>query len=88
MSQSDAPLALLITQSYSLPERCAHLMLLLQQTLACTVELRSRVERLPWHVKGTDVAPLYALINTYTDRATAHLAVLGRVAARPAWCAS
>jgi DNA-binding ferritin-like protein len=77
-----------MSQSDPLPELCAHLMLLLHQTLACTVELQSRVERVSWHVKGTDVAPLYALIDAYTDRATEHLAVLGRVAAHPARRAS
>jgi len=53
MSQSDDPLALLLTQSDIPLEICAHLMLLLHQTLACTIELRSRVEQIPWHVKGT-----------------------------------
>jgi len=33
-------------------------MLLLHQTLACTIKLRPRVEQISWHVKGTDVAPL------------------------------
>jgi hypothetical protein len=84
MSQSDDPLALLLTQSDIPPEICAHLMLLLHQTLACTIELRSRVEQISWHVKGTDVAPLYALLDAYTDLATERLAVLGGVAARPA----
>jgi len=70
------------------PELCAHLMLLLDQTLACTVELRSRIEQVSWHVTGTDVAPLYALLDAYTDLATERLAVLGGVAARPARRAS
>ena len=86
MSQSDAPLALLLTQSDIPPEICAHLMLLLHQTLACTLELRSRVERISWHVKGTDGAPLFALLDAYTALATERLAMLGRVAARPARC--
>jgi hypothetical protein len=47
MSQSDDPLALLLTQSDIPPEICAHLMLVLHQTLACTIELRSRVEQIP-----------------------------------------
>ena len=88
MSQSDDLLALLLTQSDIPPEICAHLMLLLHQTLACTIELRSRVEQISWHVKGTDVAPLYALLDAYTDLATERLAVLGGVAARPARHAS
>ena len=82
MSQSDDPLALLLTQSDIPLEICAHLMLLLHQTLACTIELRSRVEQISWHVKGTDVAPLYALLDAYTDLATERLAMLGGVAAR------
>lgn len=52
MSQSDAPLALILTQSDIPPEICAHLMLLLHQTLACTRELRSRVERADISVRG------------------------------------
>jgi hypothetical protein len=88
MSQSDSPLALLLTQSDIPPEICAHLMLLLHQTLACTIELRSRVERISWHVKGTDVVPLYALLDAYTDLATERLAVLCGVAAHPARRAS
>lgn len=69
MSQSDAPLALQLTQSDLPPEICARLMLLLHQTLACTIELRSRVERLSCHVKGTDGTPLFALLDAYTDLA-------------------
>jgi hypothetical protein len=88
MSQSDAPLGLQLTQSDIPPEICANLMLLLHQTLACTVELRSRVERLSCHVKGTDGTPLFALLDAYTDLATERLAVLCGVAARPARCAS
>ena len=57
MRQSDAPLALLLTQSDIPPDICAHLMLLLHQTLACTIELRSSVEQISCHVKGTDVTP-------------------------------
>ena len=86
MSQSDAPLALLLTQSDIPPEICAHLMLLLHQTLACTIELRSRVEQISCRVKGIDGTPLFALFDAYTDLATERLAVLGRVAARPARC--
>jgi len=88
MSQSDAPLALLLTQSDIPPDICAHLMLLLHQTLACTIELRSSVEQISCHVKGTDVTPLYALLDAYTDLTTEHLAVLCRVAVRPAQYAS
>ena len=88
MSQSDAPLALLLTQSDIPPEICAHLMLLLHQTLTCTIELRSRVERISRHIKDTDGVPLFALLDAYNDLATERLAVLGGVAAPPAGRAS
>jgi hypothetical protein len=88
MSQSDASPALLLTQSDIPPEICAHLMLLLHQTLACTIELRSRVEPTSYHVKGTDGTSLFALLAAYTDLAPERLARLCRVAARPARCAS
>ena len=77
-------LALILTQSDIPPEICAPLMLLLHQTLACTRELRSHVERISGHVKGTDGAPLFALLDAYTALATERLAVLCRAAARPA----
>jgi DNA-binding ferritin-like protein len=72
MSQIDIP-----------PDSSAHLMLLLHQTLACTVELQSSIEQASWHVKGTDIAPLYALLDTYTGLVAERLAALGRVIAAP-----
>jgi len=54
-------------------------MLLLHQTLACTIELRSRLEQISRYVKGTDGTPLFALLDAYTDLATERLVVLGGV---------
>ena len=60
---------------------------LLQQTLACTVDLRSQVKQACWNVKGHDFVPLHALFATmateldaYTDLVAARLVVLGGVA--------
>lgn len=60
---------------------------LLQQTLACTVDLRSQVKQACWNVKGHDFSQLHALFATmateldaYTDLVAARLVVLGGVA--------
>jgi len=60
---------------------------LLQQTLACTVDLRSQVKQACWNVKGQDFSQLHALFATmataleaYTDLVAARLVVLGGVA--------
>lgn len=60
---------------------------LLQQTLACTVDLRSQVKQAAWNLKGTDVFTLQALCATiaaelddYTDLMAARITVLGGVA--------
>src|SRR5688572_1313279 len=60
---------------------------LLQQTLACTVDLRSQVKQAAWNLKGTDVFPLQALftaiaaeLDDYTDLVAARLTALGGVA--------
>jgi starvation-inducible DNA-binding protein len=64
----------------------AYVITLLQQTLACTVDLRSQVKQATWNVKGTDVFPLQALftiiateIDGYTDLVAARLAALGGI---------
>ena len=66
----------------------AYVITLLQQTLACTVDLRSQVKQATWNVKGTDVFPLQALFTTiaaelddYTDLVAARIAALGGVVA-------
>ena len=60
---------------------------LLQQTLACTVDLRSHVKQACWNVKGHDFSQLHALfatmatdLDTYTDLIAARIVVLGGVA--------
>jgi starvation-inducible DNA-binding protein len=65
----------------------AYVITLLQQTLACTVDLRSQVKQASWNLKGTDVFPLQALFTTiateldnYTDLVAARIAALGGVA--------
>jgi starvation-inducible DNA-binding protein len=58
----------------------------LNQTLACTVDLRSQVKQACWNVKGKDFAPLHALFTTmatelevYSDLVAERIAVLGGV---------
>ena len=60
---------------------------LLQQTLACTVDLRSQLKQACWNVKGHDVVLLQALFTTmateldaHTDLVAERLVVLGGVA--------
>jgi starvation-inducible DNA-binding protein len=60
---------------------------LLQQTLACTVDLRSHVKQACWNVKGHDFSQLHALfaamvteLDAYTDLLAERIVVLGGVA--------
>jgi starvation-inducible DNA-binding protein len=60
---------------------------LLNQTLACTVDLRSQVKQACWNVKGHDFSQLHALFATmtteldaYTDLVAERIVVLGGVA--------
>jgi len=69
------------------PEIRRYVIQLLQQTLACTVDLRSHVKQACWNVKGHDFSPLQALLATmateldaYTDLVAERLVVLGGVA--------
>jgi starvation-inducible DNA-binding protein len=62
----------------------AYLVALLNQTLACTVDLRSHVIQARWNVKGTDVVPLHVLfvamateLDAYADLVAERIAVLG-----------
>jgi starvation-inducible DNA-binding protein len=64
----------------------AYVITLLQQTLACTVDLRSQVKQAAWNLKGTDVFSLQALFSTiaieldgYTDLVAARITALGGV---------
>jgi starvation-inducible DNA-binding protein len=63
------------------------LVTLLNQTLACTVDLRSQVKQASWNVKGKEGAQLHALFDTmaieldaYADLMAERLVVLGGVA--------
>jgi len=60
---------------------------LLNQTLACTVDLRSQVKQACWNVKGHDFSQLHALFATmateldaYTDLLAERIVVLGGMA--------
>jgi starvation-inducible DNA-binding protein len=59
---------------------------MLNQSLACTIDLRSQVKHAAWNVKGSTCMPLRALfatiaveLDTYTDLLTERIAVLGGV---------
>lgn len=69
------------------PEIRLYLIQLLNQTLACTVDLRSHVKQAGWNVKGQDFSSLQALFGTmaseleaYADLVAERIAVLGGVA--------
>jgi len=69
------------------PEIRLYVIQLLQQTLACTVDLRSQVKQACWNVKGHDLVLLHALFATMATELDAHidlvaerLVVLGGVA--------
>ena len=60
--------------------------MMLNQTLACTVDLRSQVRQAYWNTKGKDFSllhPLFATmlseLQTYTDMVAERIAVLGGV---------
>ena len=66
------------------PEIRMDIITLLNQTLACTVDLRSQVKQAGWNVRGKDFIPLHALFTTfaaaldaYTDLMAERIAVLG-----------
>jgi starvation-inducible DNA-binding protein len=69
------------------PEIRLYVVQLLNQTLACTVDLRSQVKQACWNVKGHDLFLLHALFTTmateldaHTDLMAERLVVLGGVA--------
>jgi starvation-inducible DNA-binding protein len=69
------------------PEIRRYVIQLLNQTLACTVDLRSYVKQAGWNVRGQDFAPLQALFATmareldaYADLVAERIAVLGGIA--------
>jgi starvation-inducible DNA-binding protein len=68
------------------PEIRAYVITILNQTLACTVELRSHVKQAIWNMKGTDVPQLQALfativteLDTYSDLVAERIAMLGGI---------
>jgi starvation-inducible DNA-binding protein len=84
MTQSDQP-PFLYTTRIDIPlEIRVYLVTLLNQTLACTVDLHSQVKHAAWNVKGTAFIPLRALFNAiaidlevHTDLLAERIAVLG-----------
>jgi starvation-inducible DNA-binding protein len=84
MSPSDQPPFLYATRIDIPLEIRAYLVTLLNQTLACTVDLRSQVKHAAWNVKGTAFILLRALFNAiaidleaHTDLLAERIAVLG-----------
>jgi len=87
MSNSSHTEVLYSTRSDLPPEIRLYMIQLLNETLACTVDLRSQVKQACWNVKGKDFSPLHALFATlatelgaYTDLVAERIAVLGGVA--------
>ena len=68
------------------PEIRVDVITMLNQTLACTVDLRSQVRQACWNIKGKDFSllhPLFATLmrelQTYTDMVAERITVLGGV---------
>src|SRR4029453_15727829 len=87
MSQSDDNQFLYSVRIDIPPEIRLYVVQLLNQTLACTVDLRSQIKQACWNVKGHDLVLLHALfatmateLDTYTDLVAERLVVLGGVA--------
>jgi len=87
MSQSDDNQVLYPVRIDIPPEIRLYVVQLLNQTLACTVDLRSQVKQACWNVKGHDLVLLHALFATMATELDAHidlvaerLVVLGGVA--------
>ena len=87
MSDRDGQSALPSTRIDIPPEIRLYVTQLLQQSLACTVDLHSQVKQAYWNVKGHDFSQLQALfasmaatLDTYSDLLAERLVVLGGVA--------
>jgi starvation-inducible DNA-binding protein len=87
MSNGDNTPVLHPTRSDLPPEIRRYVIQLLNQTLACTVDLRSQVKQACWNVKGKDFSSLRTLFATlateleaYTDLVAERIAALGGVA--------
>lgn len=86
MSKNDRTHVLHPTRIDMPPEIRLDVIKMLNQTLACTVDLRSQVKQACWNVKGKDFTPLHALFATiatelvaYSDLMAERIAVLGGV---------
>jgi starvation-inducible DNA-binding protein len=84
MSQSDQPPFLYATRIDIPLEIRTYLVTRLNQTLACTMDLRSQVKHAAWNVKGATFIQLRALFNAiameleaHTDLIAERIAVLG-----------
>jgi starvation-inducible DNA-binding protein len=87
MSQSDDHQILYPVRIDIPPEIRLYVIQLLQQTLTCTVDLRSQIKQACWNIKGHNLILLHALFATmateldaYTNLVTERLVVLGGVA--------
>ena len=87
MNASDHPPFLHATRIDIPLEIRAYVTTMLNQTLACTVDLRSQVKQAAWNVKGSAFIQLHALFDTiaveldaYTDLLAERIAVLGGMA--------
>jgi starvation-inducible DNA-binding protein len=87
MSQSDDNQALYPVRIDIPPEIRLYVIQLLNQTLACTVDLRSQIKQACWNIKGHHLVLLHALFATmtteldaYTDLVAERLVVLGGMA--------
>jgi starvation-inducible DNA-binding protein len=86
MHTSDHAYALQPARSDLPPEIRLDVMTLLNQTLACTVDLRSQLKQAGWNVQGKDCVPLPALfapmateLEAYSDLVAERIAVLGEI---------
>jgi starvation-inducible DNA-binding protein len=87
MSNGDHTPVLHPTRSDLPPDIRLYVIQLLNQTLACTVDLRSHVKQACWNVKGKDFCSLRTLFATmatdleaYTDLVAERITALGGVA--------
>ena len=84
MSRSDRLHVLPPTRNGMPPEIRMDVISMLNQTLACTVDLRSQVRQACWNIKGKDFSllhPIFATmlkeLQTYTDMVAERITVLG-----------
>ena len=84
MSQSDQPPSLYPTRIDVPLEIRAYLITLLNQTLACSIDLRSQVKHASWNVKGNTFVQLRTLfdaiaveLDAHTDLVAERITVLG-----------